>query len=368
VKKIIFFIVLLVPFQLIADPYEHCRQILTEGAFDTQITYGSYSQRMVLKNYLCSQKDRSESNSNKFDFAASIVGKFSGSSGYKKDKFTSWKSNYCHMTESSDTASAFSYEYLQVASPVIVEAWKSCVADKNKGLACWASPIAKDKILFHIKVGAGQNDNIKTTSLNLFNAKANIEIADDIQENTEETIILTHKDIYDSAIIIFKGKGSQSTVGCQYVVPAKEKKPALAKFDFTKSPGLAFAYNFEFTKKVIIDEGIILVDGNSYKITKMNNTPSRFISGAITLPQYPTEFTSAQYQALYWSCQAERGCKSGDLSCVNGCREEKTREYSKLQGRKNSISQNKYNKAKTIRANLTDVEGNSYFGEVILSK
>lgn len=348
-----------------AGPYDICAQILKNGAFNTSTSISNASYQSVFRDYLCSQSTRNEANSTKFDTAVSVLvpGLYGSSSAdFNQSGFESWKQSSCQLTERYVNASSASYDYLQVADSGVVEAWKSCVAKANSGMACWAEPIGPSRIIFKIRGGSGAQNTIRNLNITPVNAAFESALPSEIQEGAEYPVVATHSDTADSAIFLVTGTGDRGATSCTYAVPPKIQLPELTRFDFERTANLSLSYLVEFSKPVTIREGRLMLGGQSFAVST-GGAPSRFLAGSLPLQQYPMSYTPKEYQALYWSCQAERGCPSGDLSCVNGCREQYTDAYEKSQRAKNAQMQALYDNPGTVRINLVDSFGQAHYGE-----
>jgi hypothetical protein len=70
-----------------ASPYDHCEQAFIGGKFNTTLSVLSEDKAMSLKLWLCSQQERTSSNNDSFDSAASYLGIFEGNGNYSKSRY-----------------------------------------------------------------------------------------------------------------------------------------------------------------------------------------------------------------------------------------------------------------------------------------
>ncbi|MBN4077285.1 hypothetical protein JYT19_00070 [Sulfobacillus acidophilus] len=209
---IIFAITLQASF-LVASPYDHCGQILANGIYDTYMTTKDSYEETLLKNWACSSDSSSETNIFSLNLIVSGIG---GGVAYENSQ--AWKQDNCASDETQYKTGDYSHNLIQEVNPGIVEAWKECVSEKNKGLICYAEESDSSisfKIDWNPPPGMPRNLNAQ---IGLRNLNSLIELPTNLLPG-EDTLDLVIDDPGQEAKVILRASNGETfRTSCSYLL------------------------------------------------------------------------------------------------------------------------------------------------------
>ena len=205
-----------------ADPYSHCQQILENGAFDINAIQINKAKKGYAHSWMCNQTYSDSGSSS----GAKIKGAFeaiNGAGSYNQSKFNSYKSNYCVTDMSGYSAVEKSHVYSQVASSSIVDAWKACIGDNNRGLVCSAEQINDTDVIFKVSMKYGPDGGLKNARMNLSNFIEifNHSINSDLNQGNDDIFNLKKQNNANDGVIQVRGTTytTNRTTYCNYRIP-----------------------------------------------------------------------------------------------------------------------------------------------------
>ena len=345
-----------------ASQYDHCEQVFVGGKFNTAIGASSESSSFAMKLWLCNQAQRTQSNSESFDSAASYAGLFDGDGSYSKSRFDEWKQSACMNLETANTSSKRTYMYRQVADAETIKVWERCVAGSNNDLVCWATPI-DDLFVLNVKSPAGTANGYKSLAATLANATLQSEFPTTVDESSTKQVIGSRQNTDQSSIILVAGVANSNNqqADCSVVIPPVPKPVTLAteQTSVNLGPGVSWTYRINFSDTVIVKSGKITIGEYTFDITPelTKGISSQYI-GSFSLSLESTSMTEVERQAWYWEAHSILGCDN--LSCNNGYIERKWRDVLADRNARNNSKSEAHSAGVSATLSIVDTRNRIY--------
>lgn len=215
-----------------SETYDHCKQILSDGKFNKQITDKNNSKFSYQHLWLCSQEYSEENSEKGIKIKTAFEGIISGMWGsgdsdfsYNQANYNQYKKSYCNENTNAYSEVDKSFLYSQVADPNVIQAWENCIGEQNKGLICRPDKVTDSEIGFLVKMGHGQGDYLKNAELEFTNLSkiSKGDLPKRVKQGDEFLFNFNIVDPKKSAQIKVTGKTDLGERFCNYNIPVISK-------------------------------------------------------------------------------------------------------------------------------------------------